>query len=332
MVEEKKRIQFIDLAKGVCITLVVLHHCHIETPYLIYIRMPLYFILSGLFFKAYGGFADFTKRKINKILIPFLFFYTASFAIYLLLSHFAPGLSFNSEVEKFFYLDPWYSRLCFNNPLWFLLSLFWCNLLYYLIQMISKKWYAQGCFAIAFAAVYWLTKDKVFFPLHFDNTLLYFPYFFLGSLLRKTSLLYESTGESFFDKYKDLIIGGICAIMFFCLANIKISALTLPLKMRYDISALGVIALLLLLKRIKRLPLLSYYGRYSIVILCTSFLVYSPLRVIIPKVLHLPGCGNDFVAFVVTMACEYFIIWFCINYMPHVTAQKDVIPVGINKN
>lgn len=35
METEKKRIQFIDLAKGVCITLVVLHHCHIETPYLV---------------------------------------------------------------------------------------------------------------------------------------------------------------------------------------------------------------------------------------------------------------------------------------------------------
>lgn len=73
METEKKRIQFIDLAKGVCITLVVLHHCHIETPYLVFVRMPLYFILSGLFFKAYGGFVDFTKGKSIRYLFHSFF-------------------------------------------------------------------------------------------------------------------------------------------------------------------------------------------------------------------------------------------------------------------
>ena len=38
-------------------------------------RMPLYFILSGLFFKDYaGGIREFLLRKANRILIPYLFF------------------------------------------------------------------------------------------------------------------------------------------------------------------------------------------------------------------------------------------------------------------
>lgn len=57
---EKKRIDFIDLAKGFCIMSVVMfhltYHIDIDIPYSTAIcsfRMPFYFLLSGLFFKTY---------------------------------------------------------------------------------------------------------------------------------------------------------------------------------------------------------------------------------------------------------------------------------------
>ena len=61
----QKRIEFIDLAKGVCIILVVIGHCGapINIPGFEIVRMPLYFILSGLFFKDYGGGYNFFIRK-----------------------------------------------------------------------------------------------------------------------------------------------------------------------------------------------------------------------------------------------------------------------------
>lgn len=48
----QQRIEFIDLAKGICIILVVLLHIvpSANIPELRFIRIPLYFILSGLFF------------------------------------------------------------------------------------------------------------------------------------------------------------------------------------------------------------------------------------------------------------------------------------------
>ena len=45
------------------------------------LRMPLYFTLSGLFFKDYGGLLPTFIKKCNKILIPFIFFYTAAYVI-----------------------------------------------------------------------------------------------------------------------------------------------------------------------------------------------------------------------------------------------------------
>ena len=79
---KKQRIEYIDLAKGFCILLVVLSHIlafyRTSLPYdsvLKCFRMPLYFFLSGVFFKQYENFLGFFKRKINKLLIPFLFFF-----------------------------------------------------------------------------------------------------------------------------------------------------------------------------------------------------------------------------------------------------------------
>lgn len=64
-------IEFIDLAKGVCIILVVMFHVGIDIPHLDIIRMPLYFIISGLFYKPYDSITSFCIKKPNKILIPF---------------------------------------------------------------------------------------------------------------------------------------------------------------------------------------------------------------------------------------------------------------------
>lgn len=75
----QKRIEYIDLMKGICIILIILLHNQIHIPndnindILRNMRIPLYFCLSGLFFKEYNGFLDFITRKFNKLIIPFIF-------------------------------------------------------------------------------------------------------------------------------------------------------------------------------------------------------------------------------------------------------------------
>ena len=78
--DKNKRIDFVDLTKGVCIILVVMAHIGGAFEKLDYhsmiasFRMPLYFFISGIFFKSYEGLFGFFIRKINKLIIPFLFF------------------------------------------------------------------------------------------------------------------------------------------------------------------------------------------------------------------------------------------------------------------
>ncbi len=78
----KQRIEFIDLAKGICIILIVIGHCgvNIGLPgFCAGAVMPWFFIISGLFFKTGTSVTDFVIKKINTVLIPFLFFYFTAY-------------------------------------------------------------------------------------------------------------------------------------------------------------------------------------------------------------------------------------------------------------
>lgn len=37
--------------------------------------------LLGIFFMRYGGFSDFTRRKVNNFLVPFCFFIVLAYAV-----------------------------------------------------------------------------------------------------------------------------------------------------------------------------------------------------------------------------------------------------------
>ena len=165
----EKRIKYIDLAKGLCILLVVFYHISKQekdnSPFIYTLsvfRMPLYFFLSGLFFKEYEGFFGFFIRKVNKLLIPFLFFYlTTSFALPNILHygfgvHVAASQSLGIGGLWAFITDEQFA----NNPIWFLWALFLVNILFYSILVPIKHFTTNSnliatfitviCFAIGF--------------------------------------------------------------------------------------------------------------------------------------------------------------------------------------
>ena len=84
---QHRRIDFVDLTKGVCIILVVMAHIGgafdqlDKHSMLSCFRMPLYFFISGIFFKPYEGLYGFIIRKTNKLIIPFIFFYVSAFLL-----------------------------------------------------------------------------------------------------------------------------------------------------------------------------------------------------------------------------------------------------------
>lgn len=131
IIPRSKRIEYIDIAKGLGIILVVIGHClkgnTFPATWIWSFHMPLFFILSGLCFaeNKYPTFQSFLTKRIKTLLLPCIYFSILIALLYVPIK----GLS------------TFYSLFTDGLPgaLWFILVLFFCELIYYLINKYSAN-------------------------------------------------------------------------------------------------------------------------------------------------------------------------------------------------
>jgi fucose 4-O-acetylase-like acetyltransferase len=284
-----KRIEYLDIAKGIGILLVVLGHNDFEvislfTQRLIYsFHMPLFFFLSGYFINTSVPFLDFFKKRFNALLKPFFF---TIFLIYFTSVSFEK-MGFNTAITRTVkslygsghYLD-WVQ-------LWFLPHLFAVSLYAFLfITLVSKlrnRWLTWGillatlALAVPFLNAFYpfpisiLGKDYELFGLPFslDLVLVSGFFFILGNEIRQV------TTEKTFDNW--LLLAGTGGIVL--LLNILF-----PYEIDFNIrlyesflvntteAILGILFILALARQIElrttRLAsVLKYLGNISLIIL-----------------------------------------------------------------
>lgn len=322
--ESKPRIEFIDLAKGLCIFLVVIYHAeviHFDIPGLKALRMPLYFILSGLFFKTYGGIAQHTIKKVNKILIPFLFFYLISW-LELSLLDIAPWNT-KPTAQPIFALFT--ERI---GPIWFLECLFFTSIIFCIISVITKFEIIRFTIVCAMGILgYYFSVNKIFIPCQIDVVFTAMPFFYFGYIIKQTPLLYPSK----YDKYSlpvGLIFLAIGVVLYYSWEKPQIefwdNSIDGNLIQNYVLSFLFVIGTLLLCKVIKWLPIISYIGRYSIIVLVTHQIFLQFIRTFQP---YLLGYGINYIYFIFIFTLSWISIPILKKYIPEFTAQKDFISV-----
>lgn len=128
MLEQTKRIEALDVAKGIGIILVMIGH--MTSSYLynwIYsFHIPLFFILSGICFKntKYTSFLAFARQRIKTLAIPTLTLYLIILSIEKII-----GLKGYDLLQQLKGVHPDY--------LWFLITLFFSELFYYPLAKLS---------------------------------------------------------------------------------------------------------------------------------------------------------------------------------------------------
>lgn len=327
------RIEYIDLAKGICIIMVICVHCGmcLSFPGLDSMRMPLYFILSGLFFKTYGGLKNFIIKKTNKILIPFIFFYLLGYVAFYIIKAVRPEMIELTVANGI--LDVFVGRQYFNGPIWFLLVLFWTNILFCIIHLyIKPEWGRAIAVTILTAIGFVLAKFKIGLPFIGDVSLTVMPFFYFGYLLKKSEILYPNKYDKFLPLYAILLYGVAFMIDYF---------FDLRFYVHYNIiegnfllililSICCALSVILLCKWIKRIPVISYFGRYSIIALCTHNFINRPVDFIVSRTpLASLNDGGYFTA-LFTLALTLACIPVCIKLIPWFTAQKDLIKIEQN--
>lgn len=284
-----KRIEYIDIARGIGILLVVLAHNDFgfisQYGYeVIYsFHMPLFFFLSGYFIKTDISFFEFFKKRFHSLLKPFLF---TIFLIYFLNVSFekmAFGTAIRRIVKSLYgtgvYID-WVQ-------LWFLPNLFVVSLYAFLFLIVvgklNNRWLRLGILTASLAvslpflqsfypfSVSLLGKDYELFGLPFSLDLVFLSGFFfiLGSEMR------QLTSETTFNNYFLLAGTGVTvfAMNFFIDSPVDFNTRVYSSFFINTFVAIAGILFVLALSRQFELrtvwlaSLMKYFGRASLIIL-----------------------------------------------------------------
>lgn len=333
--EKSKRIEYIDLAKGVCIILVVLLHLSVPEPLNFRaLRMPLYFVLSGLFFKTYEP-KVFIFKKINNIIIPFIF-WLVLFSIWYIY-HNRIGLSNLVQIiiedhGLLFGITNWID--CVNAPIWFLFALFTTSLLFYLLSFINIKDTKTIFFLCIIMALlsYALYVNDITTPLWIASSFAAMPFYFLGYFIQRHNFLNKINSIP-----KRLILAAILLSIGYFIYYIG----DYPHSILHEFIFNGnfiliyinsyamVIGILLLCSVIKWLPVVSYFGRYSLVVLC----IHAPISIYIPQFIE-KYIGYDITMslhVIITLALCWIAIPICTKVLPYFVAQKNIFET-LSKN
>jgi fucose 4-O-acetylase-like acetyltransferase len=147
----KSRLVSIDIARGLGILLVVLGHTLAEANYhvqnatvlwlgqLIYsFHMPLFFFISGMFFKPELRLPDLLKRRFEALLKPYLF---TIFLVYFVSVFYDKNLGLSTallRIVKALYGNSYYLELYWSQ-IWFLPALFAVNCFAFVFYVIFKR-------------------------------------------------------------------------------------------------------------------------------------------------------------------------------------------------
>jgi fucose 4-O-acetylase-like acetyltransferase len=284
----EKRVEYVDIAKGIGIMLVVMGHNDFAliSPFahkLIYsFHMPMFFFMSGMFFKPDLPFWNFLQNRFRKLLKPFLFmilfiyFTSISFSKVSILE--ASRRLLKAMYGNGHYLD-WVQ-------LWFLPHLFVVSLLAYLFvhairqtRLSQLRWsiltitYVVGVFSITLFSPFefnLLGKDFIVYGLPFSLDLVLVSGFFFMVAYELNRTRYASLLES----RLTLFMSGLTLIFLVWYFPSKIDFNirqfdSLPIN---TVEALlGILFILAISKQIERIGGLSsvfrYVGQASLIIL-----------------------------------------------------------------
>lgn len=188
----QQRYDYIDIAKGTGILLVVWAHIMITgwTHQMIYaFHMPLFFLLSGMLFRKekYSSFSDFFVHRFKRLFIPYIIYSVATWLLW-------AGFRYvrHDEVDSYFMplLQTFIAQgsgayMVHNSALWFIPCLFLVEILFYFISKMNLVGNLLVCFicaAISFILGH-LFEDKYWFllPWNADAALIALPFYAVGN-------------------------------------------------------------------------------------------------------------------------------------------------------
>lgn len=298
----------IDILKGFGIILMVMGHVGFGEKFAIYCAtffMPLFYVISGYLFHDKRKFGQFLGRKFKTLMIPFYSFAMISLLATVVTKEFSTKFIIN---VLFF---PSKDYMPITGAIWFLMSMFITEILYFLIRKIFRDVAIIISFLLFILMTVLPDMFQIFLPFALQTVGISLLYMNIGTLIKKYHLVEKINIKisvvlvlvhiilsqvNGFVNYRQIIFGNY--ILYFVISLIAIMGywgLSKYADQKYG----------------KYFLWMTYIGRNSIVYLVTNQLVIKIVRKFISNVIDANNAStyylNRLVVFLVSM-CVIFLL------------------------
>ncbi|MBE9583771.1 acyltransferase [Mucilaginibacter sp. JRF] len=311
------RLQWVDYSKGIGIILVVYGHVlrglnsagmvnasffDISDTFVYSFHMPLFFIVSGLFFESSfrKDSNGFMLKKAKTLLHPFIIWSLIQTMVQVVLSNYT-----NDKVP--------FSALftCLIIPraqFWFLYTLFFINVINYLIYRFAPK------FALLISCLVWLVSYVIHADIDpFTTVFQYLAFFNFGIAIgqNKDQLAKLARGKWAFPL---VVLFGVAEYFYFINQHTTAYVTDLLLVFTGIVGTLLIAQISYRAQKIRMFNFLEAYGKASIGIYLMHILVASGSRIVLSKFLKISDPTIHIVAgTVLGLVIPYYVYQFCMK-------------------
>lgn len=182
-VNQKKRIGWVDVFRGLGIMFMILGHVNFTESFNIYIHafhMPMFFFVTGYFYGMKKmSYKDFLLHDLRTLIIPYFVFFLLFQPLHYI---YTKEFDFYYMIKSFFSSN--HNRIDVSGVLWFLLCLFTCKQIFYWLEKILHG-YALTTMIVLLTLLGNLVPVKL--PLCMDSALSCLAVLYAGYLVKKYS-------------------------------------------------------------------------------------------------------------------------------------------------
>lgn len=274
------RIEWVDIAKGLGIILVVLGHTsspEILIKFIFAFHMPLFFFLSGYLHikNKYPNFKKLVSSKSRSLLIPYMYFSIILYSFWLIAGRHLSGDE-NTPVWKpfigIFYSIGEKDWMVHASPLWFLSCLFMTECIFYILTKYSVKFIVIFTICLSLVGYFYSLLIPIRLPWSLDVALTGVVFYSVGFLFRQYFVI--RLGK---------FLLPILLLSTFIISQLNESIDLNTLKFNnyfyfYMAAFTGILSIIIIAQIISNSKTLSFLGRNSIMILALHLLTFSFLK------------------------------------------------------
>lgn len=179
----KQRIDYLDIAKGIGIIMVVWAHAGGPfSRYIYQMHMPYFFLISGLLYSSNASLKEYTLKKVKSLYIPFAFWNILFYTVKSVRHGVAASSIFRTVVDIALTLS---KDGQYFGATWFLGALFVVSIIYKAFDILIKESKYKDYLMLVLSGTFCVIAFNITFPHMLSRTIICGFFFALGVFTKR---------------------------------------------------------------------------------------------------------------------------------------------------